>query len=178
MKWNLYDDTLNQWGEVVIKQVLDLHEGKVASELEYGHVKIDGDTLMLDADGKLKVNDDISSTKSSTIYFNIGSDITIGRINEAYFNATFKFKIKEINVSLVNVSNENLVFNLQKTTDFVNYNDVLNSSLIVNQNTHIQKFTIEEDVVINKDELMFIDVKETTNDAKNMLVSVVIEKIQ
>lgn len=176
MKWNLFDDRYGRYSNVVVEDRLQEHADKIASETELGHVRIDGDTIVTDSNGNIKINDTISGLVLSNIIFNIGTTVSIGRVNESFFPSTINAKLKQVNVTILNPSSTDLVFNIQKTNDFITYENVFTTPMTIPANSHVSEFIINGDFSISNGDCLFLNVVSTDNSAKNMVVNLTIEK--
>lgn len=177
MKWNLYDDSLNTWGEVIIKPVLDIHKDTIGNENEAGHFKIDGETLKVNEDGVLKVDDSLRSNGVNRIVYNIGSSVKQGRLMDTHFPLDFNAKLLKLEFSMIQASTSPIEINIDKTTNFTNYEKVLNNNLVVESNSNFKTFEVNEDVIFNSGDKLFINFESTIDDGYNAVIILTVEKI-
>lgn len=173
-KYNIYDSNYGKYSQIVVEDRLLEHENKQASATESGHVTVDNKSIVIDNQGKLAISESILR-KSNNIIFNVGSDIVNGIIKDAYFPLTFDAEIKNISIGLQTVANVDTEVQLVKTTDFINYVNVLTSPIVISANSHVQNMDYNSNVNLTKGEFLFLEIVNTDSTAKNMVVNVTIE---
>lgn len=178
MKWNLYDDDIGEWGAVVIEQHLTKHSEKQASDSDLGHIKVDSDTILISPDGTIKVSDEIALNKFETIVYNIGSTIADGRVQETHFPFGFDCRLINIEISIIQPSNSTMEVNFERTTDYVNYQEMLNNDIEILANSNYQYHDVNvNNLLINKGDKVFVVFKNTIQDARNAVITMTVEKL-
>ena len=176
MNWRLYDEQYQEWGEVVVKQRLQEHADKVASNTELGHVKIDNKTIVTDSNGVIKVNDSLASNLTRNIILNVGTTVQQGRVTEAFFPLPFNCSIRKINMALITPSSSDIVFNLQTTSDFQTYTNVFQNDLTLSANSHLDTYDVNGIVSLSENQVLFLNIISSANDAKNLVMNITVEK--
>lgn len=177
MKWNLYDDELGEWGKVVVEQRLLEHTEKEASNSELGHVRVDNDTINISSDGTIKVADEIALNKFETIVYNIGSTLMDGRVTETHYPFGFNCRLVKIEVSIIQQSLSTMELNFERTTDYIEYEEVLTNDISIGANSHYQLHEVNGNILINDGDKLFIKFKNTIQDARNAVIVLTVEKI-
>lgn len=177
MEWNLYDAELEEWGKVVVQQRLTNHSEKQASVSELGHVRVDNDTIKISEDGTIKVTDEIALNKFETIVYNVGSTLMDGRVTETHYPFGFNCRLVKIEVSVIQPSLATMELNFERTTDYVNYEEVLINDITVGANSHYQLHQVNGNILVNEGDKLFIKFKNTIQDARNAVVVLTVEKL-
>lgn len=136
-----------------------------------GQLLIDGSIpekkLMQDVQDKLNLR---------VVTFEEQGTITTG-VKDAHRAMPFACEVKSIDVTLLGSSAQDLVFNILQSDDFVVWNDLFSTDIIIPANSHTTSFAVASQVSIPKNKVVRLTVKNTTGDAKSLAVNMNVKTI-
>lgn len=118
-----------------------------------------------------------NTVNKSSIIFGVRGRVDNGRFEEEFFPVPYDLRVTSVMATVVTPSTDNLILNIENTRNFTTYNSILPSNLTIAQGSNTASMEIGYDLFLSKGDNLFLSVKDYAQDASNLVVNLIIEKV-
>lgn len=120
---------------------------------------------------------DEQAVNQSTIIFGVRGKVVNGRFTEEFFPVPYNIKILSAIATIVTPSAETLSLNIESTRNFSDYNKVLPTNITIAPGQNTAFLDINSEILFSRGDVLFLNVEEYVQDASDLVVNLIIEKI-
>lgn len=147
----------------------------LSNKSENGHVHTKADINNFTGEVQTIVNGMNLRDDAKAAVFIQNGNVTLG-VMDAHVTLTCDFKLNEITTYMAKTSADNLVYNIQSSTDYNVWKNVFVNSISLAANTHFESDTVNATTVLKKGTALRIEVVYTIGDGENLSINLIGEK--
>lgn len=143
---------------------------------ENGHTHIKSDIANFTGEVQTIVDGMNIRDDAKTVIFVQNGNVTIG-IMDSHFILPCNLKLNEITTYMAKTSTDNVIYDIQYSTDFVTWKNLFtNTSISLSANTHFETDNVNATTILTKGTAIRINIVFTIGDGENLSINLIGEK--